>query len=77
MSNGRTELQKGTLTAQRYRDEISEPYMSLFRRVVGTQVIVIDNNVRNQDIQLADEYIETENDQSCRPENHTAGLECP
>ncbi|GBN77569.1 hypothetical protein AVEN_244038-1 [Araneus ventricosus] len=47
MLDGRTPLhvfERGTVTGVRYRDEILEPYVSLFRGEVGHEFILMDDN---------------------------------
>jgi transposase len=63
MLDGRTPLHifdGGTLTAQRYRDEILEPYVRLFRGAIGPEFIFMDDNARPHRAQLVNEFIEGE-----------------
>lgn len=49
MLDGRTPLHvfdRGTVTSVRYRDEVLEPYVRLFRGAVGPDFILIDDNAR-------------------------------
>ncbi|UYV68047.1 hypothetical protein LAZ67_5002900 [Cordylochernes scorpioides] len=50
----------GTLTSQRYRDEILEPYVSFFRVGVGPSFIFMDDNARPHRFLIIDEYLESE-----------------
>ncbi|GFW86042.1 transposable element Tcb2 transposase [Trichonephila clavipes] len=48
MMDGRTVIHffdTESVTAQRYRDEVLEPYVSLFRGAVGPDFIFMDDNV--------------------------------
>ncbi|GBO09672.1 hypothetical protein AVEN_31530-1 [Araneus ventricosus] len=63
MSDGRTPLhvfERGTVTGVRYRDEILEPYVCLFRGAVGPDFILMDNNARPHRALLVDEFLESE-----------------
>lgn len=63
MLGGRTSLyvlDRGTLNAQRYRDEILEPYVRLFRGAIGPEFIFMDDNATSHRAQLVDEYLESE-----------------
>ncbi|UYV79238.1 hypothetical protein LAZ67_17001702 [Cordylochernes scorpioides] len=51
----------GTLTAQRYRDEILEPYLRLYRDQIGHNLIFMDDNARPHRARLVDEYLQSEN----------------
>ncbi|GFW70861.1 transposable element Tcb2 transposase [Trichonephila clavipes] len=47
MMDGRTDLHffdTGSVTAQRYRDEVLEPYVRFFLGAVGTDFICMDDN---------------------------------
>ncbi|GBM32774.1 hypothetical protein AVEN_83740-1 [Araneus ventricosus] len=49
MLDGRTHLhvfERGTVTGVRYRNEILEPYVRLFRGAVGPEFILMDDNAR-------------------------------
>ncbi|GBM93146.1 hypothetical protein AVEN_27385-1 [Araneus ventricosus] len=49
MLDGRTPFhvfERGTVTGVRYRDEILEPYVRLFRGAVGPEFILMDDNAR-------------------------------
>ncbi|GFU41982.1 transposable element Tc3 transposase [Trichonephila clavipes] len=62
MMDGRTDLHffdTGSVTAQRYRDEVLEPYVHLFRGTVGHDFIFMDDNAPCQ--VLIDDFLETEN----------------
>ncbi|GBM29736.1 Transposable element Tcb2 transposase [Araneus ventricosus] len=64
MLDGRTHLhvfERGTVTGVRYRDEILEPYVRLFRGAVGPEFILMDNNARPHRALLIDEFLESEN----------------
>ncbi|GBM10610.1 Transposable element Tc1 transposase [Araneus ventricosus] len=61
MSDGRTPLhvfERGTVTDVRYRDEILEPYVCLFRGAVV--FILMDDNARPHRALLVDEFLESE-----------------
>ncbi|UYV77104.1 hypothetical protein LAZ67_14003317, partial [Cordylochernes scorpioides] len=51
----------GTLTAQRYRDEILEPYLRPYRDQIGHNLILIDDNARPHRARLVNEYLQSEN----------------
>ncbi|UYV80308.1 CYP307A1 [Cordylochernes scorpioides] len=50
----------GTLTSQRYRDEILEPYVRFFRGGVEPSFIFMDDNARPHRALIVDEYLESE-----------------
>ena len=50
----------GSANAQRYRQEVLEPYVRLFRGTVGLEFIFMDNNVRAHGALIIDEYLESE-----------------
>ncbi|GBO03204.1 hypothetical protein AVEN_228326-1 [Araneus ventricosus] len=61
MLDGRTPLhvfERGTLTGVRYRDEILEPYVRLFRGAVGPELILMDDNAKPHRAHLVDEFLE-------------------
>lgn len=63
MMNARTELHifaGGTVNAQRYREEILEPHVRLFRGAVGPEFIFMDDNARPHRSQLVDEFLQEE-----------------
>ncbi|GFX10952.1 transposable element Tcb2 transposase [Trichonephila clavipes] len=64
MMDGSTCLQlfdTGSVTAQRYRDEVLEPYVRLFRGAVGPHFIFIGDNAPYHRAVLIDDFLETEN----------------
>ncbi|GFU95158.1 transposable element Tcb2 transposase [Trichonephila clavipes] len=64
MMNSHTDIHffdKGSLTAQRYRDEVLEPYVHLFRGAVCSDIIFMDDNASCHRTMLIDEFLETEN----------------
>ncbi|GFY08249.1 transposable element Tcb2 transposase [Trichonephila clavipes] len=64
MMDGRTDLHffdMGSVTAQRYRDEVLEPYTRLFRGAVGPDFIFMDDNAPCHRAVLIDDFLETEN----------------
>ncbi|GFW13706.1 transposable element Tcb2 transposase [Trichonephila clavipes] len=64
MMDGRTDLhffETGSVTAQRYRDEVLELYGRLFRGAVGPDFIFMDDNVPCHRAVLNDDFLETEN----------------
>ncbi|GBO43813.1 hypothetical protein AVEN_192355-1 [Araneus ventricosus] len=63
MLDGRTPLhvfERSTVTGVRYRDEILEPYVRLFRGAVGPEFILMDDNARLHRALLVDEFLESE-----------------
>ncbi|GFW89758.1 transposable element Tcb2 transposase [Trichonephila clavipes] len=50
-----------SVTAQRYIDEVLEPYVRLFRGAVGPNFIFMDYNVPCHRAVLIDNFLETEN----------------
>ncbi|GFV15662.1 transposable element Tcb2 transposase [Trichonephila clavipes] len=54
-------LDTGSMTAQRYRDEILEPYVRLFRDAVGPDFIFMNDNAPCPPAVLIDDFHETEN----------------
>ncbi|GFW00356.1 transposable element Tcb2 transposase [Trichonephila clavipes] len=64
MIDGRTDFHffdTGSVTAQRYRDEVLEPYVRLFRGAVGSDFISMDDNAPCHRVVLIDDFLETEN----------------
>ncbi|GFU50098.1 transposable element Tcb2 transposase [Trichonephila clavipes] len=64
MMDGRTDLHffgTGSVTAQRYRDEVLELYVHLFRGVVGSDFIFMDDKAPCHRAVLIDDFLETEN----------------
>ncbi|GFW76153.1 transposable element Tcb2 transposase [Trichonephila clavipes] len=64
MMDGRTDLyffDTGSVTAQRYRDEVFEPYVRLFRGAVGPAFIFIDDTAPCYRVVLIVDFLETEN----------------
>ncbi|KFM75536.1 Transposable element Tc3 transposase, partial [Stegodyphus mimosarum] len=64
MMDGRTDLHffhTGSVTGQRYRDEVLEPYVRLFRDAVGSDFIFMDDNAPCNRAVLVDDFLETEN----------------
>ncbi|UYV66997.1 hypothetical protein LAZ67_4003618, partial [Cordylochernes scorpioides] len=51
----------GTLTAQRYRDEILEHYLRPYRDQIGHNLIFMDDNARPHRARLVNEYLQSEN----------------
>ncbi|GBN43437.1 hypothetical protein AVEN_130985-1 [Araneus ventricosus] len=63
MLDGRTPIhvfERGTVIGVRYRDEILEPYVRLFRGAVGPEFILIDDNARPHRALLVDKFLESE-----------------
>jgi len=63
MFDGRTPLHvfdRGSLTVVRYREEILEPCVRLFRGAVGPGFLLMDDNARPHSAQLVDDYLEGE-----------------
>ncbi|UYV69217.1 K02A2.6-like, partial [Cordylochernes scorpioides] len=63
-SSSRTPLQifsGGTLTAQRYRNEILEPYLRPYTDQIGHKFIFMDDNARPHRARLVNEYLQSEN----------------
>ncbi|GFW81420.1 transposable element Tcb2 transposase [Trichonephila clavipes] len=64
MMDGRTDLHffnTGSVTAQRYRDLVLEPYVRLLRGAVGPDFIFMDDNAPCHRVVLIDDFLETEN----------------
>ncbi|GFS69905.1 transposable element Tcb2 transposase [Trichonephila clavipes] len=64
MMDDRTDLHffdTGSVTAQRCRDEVLEPYVRLFRGTVGPDFIFMDDNAPCHRAVLIDDFLETEN----------------
>ncbi|GFW31525.1 transposable element Tcb2 transposase [Trichonephila clavipes] len=64
MMDGRTDLHffdTGSVTAQRYKDEVLESYVLLFRGAVGPDFIFMDDNAPCHQAVLIDDFLETEN----------------
>ncbi|GFV79960.1 transposable element Tcb2 transposase [Trichonephila clavipes] len=62
--DGRTDLHffdPGSVTAQKYRDEVLDPYVHLFRGAIGPDFIFMDDNAPCQRAVLIDDFLETEN----------------
>ncbi|GFY36619.1 transposable element Tcb2 transposase [Trichonephila clavipes] len=51
----------GFVTAERYRDEVLEPYVRLFRGAVGPYLIFMDDNAPCHRAVLIDDFLEMEN----------------
>ncbi|GFX22829.1 transposable element Tc3 transposase [Trichonephila clavipes] len=70
MMDGHTDLHfidTGYVTVQRYRDEVFEPYVYLFRGAVGPDFIFMDDNAPCHRAVLIYDFLETENIQhTCR-----------
>jgi transposase len=61
--NGRTDLHVidyGTLTGQRYRDNILDTYVRLFRGAMGPNFILMDDNARPHRAGIVDDYLGSE-----------------
>ena len=50
----------GPVNAQRYRQEVLEPYVRLFRDAVGPEFIFMDDNARAYRVLMVDEYLGNE-----------------
>ncbi|GFV71302.1 transposable element Tcb2 transposase [Trichonephila clavipes] len=64
MMDGHTDLHffdTGSVTAQRYRDKVLEPYIRLFRGAVGPDFIFMGDNAPCHRAVLIDDFLETEN----------------
>ncbi|GFV69833.1 transposable element Tcb2 transposase [Trichonephila clavipes] len=64
MMDGRTDyhfFDTGSVTDQRYRDEVLQPYARLFRGAVGPDFIFMDDNAPCHRAVLIDDFLETEN----------------
>ncbi|GFX03923.1 transposable element Tc1 transposase [Trichonephila clavipes] len=53
-------FERGSVTGVRYRDEILEPYVCLFRSACGPEFILMDDNARPHVALLVDEFLESE-----------------
>ncbi|KMQ82797.1 dna-mediated transposase [Lasius niger] len=63
MLGGRTDLHifdKGSITGKRYRDEVLEPTVRLFRGAVGHEFIFMDDNATPHRAALVDDFLESE-----------------
>lgn len=63
MLDGRTPLHVfdgGSVTGVRYREEVLEPYVRLFRGAVGPDFLLMDDNARPHRALLVDEFLESE-----------------
>ncbi|GFU83711.1 transposable element Tcb2 transposase [Trichonephila clavipes] len=63
MLDGRTPLhvfERDSVTGVRYRDEVLETYVQLFRGACGQEFILMDDNTRLQRTPLVDEFLESE-----------------
>ncbi|KFM71086.1 Transposable element Tcb2 transposase, partial [Stegodyphus mimosarum] len=63
MLNGRTELHvfdRGSVTGDRYCEEVLLPHVRLFRGAIGPDLIFMDNNTRPHQIQAVVELLESE-----------------
>ncbi|KFM60351.1 Transposable element Tcb2 transposase, partial [Stegodyphus mimosarum] len=63
MLDGRTPLhvfERGSVTGVRYRDEVLEPYVSIFRGAVGPEFILQDDSTRPNKALPVDEFLEKE-----------------
>ncbi|GFT04449.1 transposable element Tcb2 transposase [Trichonephila clavipes] len=64
MMDGRTDLHffdTGSVTAQRYKDEVLELYVCFFRVLIGPDFLFIDDNAPCHRAVLIDCFLETEN----------------
>ncbi|GFW04514.1 transposable element Tcb2 transposase [Trichonephila clavipes] len=64
MMDGRKDLHffdTGSVTAQKYRDEVLEPYVPLFRGAIGPDFIFMDDNAPCHRTVLIDDFLEMEN----------------
>ena len=64
MLDGRTDLhifETGSVNSKRYRDEVLEPHVRLFRGAVGPDFIFMDDNAPCHRAVLVDDFLETEN----------------
>ena len=53
-------LKEAQWLLERYRDEVLEPYVCLFRSAVGPKFNLMDNNARPHRALLVDEFLESE-----------------
>ncbi|GFY02315.1 DDE_3 domain-containing protein [Trichonephila clavipes] len=63
MLDGRTPLhvfERGSGTNARYRNEVLESYVRVFRGVCGSVLILINDNAKPQRSLLVDEFLESE-----------------
>ncbi|GBM75723.1 hypothetical protein AVEN_92726-1 [Araneus ventricosus] len=63
MLDGHTPLhffERSTVTGVRYRNEILETYVCLFRGAVGPYFILMDDNARPHRAHLVDDFLESE-----------------
>ncbi|GFX77194.1 transposable element Tcb2 transposase [Trichonephila clavipes] len=63
MPDGRTFLHvfgRGSVTNVRYRDEVLDPFVRVFRGACSPEFILTDDNVRPHRSLLVDEFLESE-----------------
>ncbi|GFW90256.1 DDE_3 domain-containing protein [Trichonephila clavipes] len=53
-------FERGSVTGLRYRDEVLEPYVRLFRGACDHKFILMDDNVRPHRALLDEEFLESE-----------------
>ncbi|GFX66830.1 transposable element Tcb2 transposase [Trichonephila clavipes] len=71
--NGRTDLDffdTGSVTAQRYKGGVLEPYVCLFRGAFDADFIFMNDNAPCRRVVLIDDFLETENIQRMSDEAH-------
>ena len=54
-------FERGTVTAERHRNEVLEPYVCLFKGAVGPEFNLMDDNARPHRALLIDKFLESEN----------------
>ncbi|GFT06881.1 transposable element Tcb2 transposase [Trichonephila clavipes] len=63
MLDSRTPLhvfERGSVTGVRYRDEVLESYVRLFKGACGPQLVLLDDNARPHRAFLVDEFLESQ-----------------
>lgn len=66
-------FERGTVTAVRYRDEILEPYVHIFRSTISPDFILMDYNIQSHRANLVDDFLVCE--YFCMMNCHAISLE--
>ena len=71
-------ISDSTMTAERYRNEVLEPYVRFFRGTVGDQFVFMDDNAQPHTTVLVDIYLEEEGiHRTVLPQSHRERMGCP
>ncbi|GFW12699.1 hypothetical protein TNCV_3884091 [Trichonephila clavipes] len=79
MINGRTRLHvvpNGTITGQRYIDEVLLPHVRLFRGAVGDKFVFMDNNATCHRTFAVQDCLDSEGIQRCSSNSIVRRVEC-